>query len=137
MRLGSVPLPLIRVWISESLSKVGRGTLTEPRFSPLQGREISSAAHQPRRVGLSVGAAESVPVFLLLPNVGRSLVPARSCRQLSAAAPRPRPLPVRAGRLRSTASQGRAGGGQRRGGALALALTAVLDWGARTGGAQP
>jgi hypothetical protein len=138
MRLGSVLVPLIRLWISESLSKVGRGTLTEPRFSPSGGVTdlpplTRSAGGRRSWPSPSVGAADSVPTILLPPYVGRSsagaLVPSVVCRS-----PRPGPLPVRARRPQSTASQGRAGGERQGGGALALALTAVLDCGSRTGG---
>src|SRR5262249_26960102 len=125
MRLGSVLGPLIRVWIFESLSKVGRGTLTESRFSPSRGSRMPICGTQlclveallathairwdPLRGGDGVldsgtppGSRQLEPPnrspSLLLPTAAdRGQAPglARSSCQLSAAAPRPRPRPVR------------------------------------------
>ena len=80
-------------------------------------------------MALPAGAAEAVPTSFLLPDV--SLPRCHAC-QPSAAAPRPRPLRCgltfqRARRVKAAQEVG-----LKSGGALVLALTAVLRLGSRT-----
>jgi hypothetical protein len=80
-------------------------------------------------VALPAGVAEAVPTSFLLPDVS---LPCYHTCQPSAAAPRPRPLrcglQVHRARRVKAAQEGRL----KSGGALALALTAVLRLGSRT-----
>src|SRR5215470_10932092 len=80
-------------------------------------------------VALSAGAAEAVPTFFSLPDVSHS---ERRAGRPSAAAPRPRPLrcgllSTRARRVKAAQEEGLVSGG-----ALVLALTAVLSLRSRT-----
>ena len=80
-------------------------------------------------MALPAGAAEAVPTSFLLPNVSLPRCPA--C-QPSAAAPRPRPLRCGLTLHRARRVKAAQEAGLESGGALALALTAVLHLGSRT-----
>jgi hypothetical protein len=86
---------------------------------------------------LANGVAEAVPdasVQLIVHSMRLS----RCCLSNVCRSPRPRPrLPVRVEGLKTTLSQGRAGGARMGVGTLVLALTSVVDWQSRTGGASP
>jgi len=80
-------------------------------------------------VALPAGAAEAVPTSFLLPDV--SLPRCHAC-QPSAAAPRPRPLRCGLQVHRAQRVKAAQEAGLKSGGALVLALTAVLRLGSRT-----